>query len=973
MLKKLPATAMVAVLAAALMASGTTVSAAPTVHQAESAALSGGARTETEHAGYTGSGYVGGFTDANRGAAALTVTTSGSAAGANRLVLRYANGTGGARTVTLAVNGGTRQLSLPATAGWASWGTVSQDVTLNAGANTLAVRYGTNDNGNVNLDSLSVEPVAPAAGVVEAESGTLSGGARTESEHAGHTGSGYVGGFVDANRGAAATFGISSTATKASLTLRYANGTGSPRSMSVTVNGAAQQVSLPATASWSEWTTASVAVTTVVGSNTIAISFGANDNGNVNLDSVALAPDTTTPTPEGTTELESGFLDGGAVTTSTAGATGTGAVSLPGAGARVIRTINQTAAGTATITLRYTASANGTVTSYVNGVKGAQLSLTGGSGWRTVTHTAALRAGLNIVGYQNAAGAQVDNMAVTGSAALDARGATVPFTTYEAEAATTTGTRLTAGRKYTTDVAEASGRSAVKLTGTGQHVQITLTKPANALTVRASVPDGTTAPLAVYAGSTKVADLQLTSKYSWMYGAYPFAEGPGGVRPHRYFDDARVLLPQTYPAGTVIRLAKDTSASAYITVDLLDAEVTTATTAPAGYVDVRTHGANPGDGADDSAGIRAAVAAAQGTAAKGVWLPAGSYNLNSIVNVSGVDVRGAGIWHTVLNGAGRRGGFAITGAGSTIADLAFDGDVTTRDPDDAPNSDSFVEVESGSGSTVFNVATNHAKTGLWLKQADGFYAAGLRVRNTMADGLNVNGNNGPTNNVRVEQSTFRNTGDDGMAMWSWNPKSAVSRSVFAFNTISLPILANGAAIYGGTDNRIEDSLISDTVFNGAGAMVSSWHDAKPFGGTTAVQRTTFTRTGTRNWDWDTHTGAVWLFAEKSDITGALVVRDLDITDSSYHGMLFSWNKAITNVTADNVKINGTGGATDAFTDDKGVAVSNAGSHGMHFNLVTGTGRFDRVTVTGVKGTGSQGMANDQNRFTVQRGTGNSGW
>ncbi|GGM75545.1 hypothetical protein GCM10011609_09330 [Lentzea pudingi] len=974
MLRKLPAAAKVAVLAAALVAGGiTAVSAAPTVHQAESAALSGGARAETEHSGYTGSGYVGGFTDANRGNAAFTVTTSGSTAGANRLVLRYANGTGGARTVTLAVNGGIRQLSLPATAGWASWGTVSQDVTLNAGANTLAVRYGSADNGNVNIDSLSVEPVVPAAGVVEAEAGGLSGGARVESEHGGHTGSGYVGGFTDANRGAVAAFSISSTATRANLDLRYANGTGSSRTMTVTVNGAAQQVSLPATASWSAWATASIAVTTAVGSNAVAVSFGSADNGNVNLDSVALSPDNSTPTPEGTVELESGFLGGGAVTATTAGATGSGAVSLPGAGARVIRTINQTAAGTATISLRYTASASGTVTTYVNGVKGAQLNLTGGSGWRTATHTATLREGLNIIGYQDAAGAQLDNIAVTGSTALAARGATVPFTTYEAEAGTTTGTKLTPGRKYTTDVAEASGRGAVTLTGTGQHVQVTLTKPANALTVRASVPDGTTAPLAVYANGTKIRDLALTSKYSWMYGGYPFAEGPGGARPHRYFDDARVLLPQTYPAGTVIRLAKDTTASAYITVDLLDAEVATATPAPAGYVDARTHGANAGDGADDSAGIRAAVAAAQGTATKGVWLPAGAYDLNSIVNVSGVDVRGAGIWHTVLSGANRRGGFAITGAGTTIADLTFDGDVTTRDPDEAPNSDSFIEVESGSASTVFNVAANHAKTGLWLKQADGFYAAGLRVRNTMADGLNINGNNGPANNVRVEQSSFRNTGDDGMAMWSWNPNSAVSRSVFAFNTISLPILANGAAIYGGTDNRIEDSLISDTVFNGAGVMVSSWHDAKPFGGTTAVQRTTLTRAGTRNWDWNTHTGAVWVFAERADITGALVLKDLEITDSSYHGLLFSWNKAISNLTVDNVRVNGTGGATEAFTDDKGVAVSNAGSHGLHFNLVTGTGRFDRVAVSGVKGTGSQGMANDENRYTVQRGTGNSGW
>ena len=219
--------------------------AATTTYQAESAQLSGGARTETEHAGYTGSGYVGGFVDANRGNAAASFTVNTGKAGSTTITFRYANGTGSARTMSLVVNGTTRQFSLPATANWATWGTTSQAVTLTGGNNAVAVRFGANDSGNLNLDNIAVTPAdAPAAGTLEAESAQLSGGAVSETEHPGYTGSGYVGGFTDGNRGnATASFAVSSpSAGSAPVTLRYANGTGGARTMSLVVNGTTQQV-----------------------------------------------------------------------------------------------------------------------------------------------------------------------------------------------------------------------------------------------------------------------------------------------------------------------------------------------------------------------------------------------------------------------------------------------------------------------------------------------------------------------------------------------------------------------------------------------------------------------------------------------------------------------------------------------------------------------------------------------------------
>jgi hypothetical protein len=934
-----------AAILAALLAT-TCAAATATAQEAESAQLSGGARVESEHPGYTGSGYVGGFVDANRGAATATFTLTGTA-GANDLTVRYANGTGSSRTMSLVVNGSVRQISLPATANWDTWATAHQTVTLTGGANTVSLRYGAADNGNVNVDNVAVAPL-PAGGL-EAESAALSGGAVVESEHPGYQGAGYVGGFVDANKGnATALFTLTGvTAGSHNLTVRYANGTGSSRTMSLVVNGSVRQISLPATANWDTWGTTTEQVALVGGTNTVALTYGAADNGNVNVDNLAV----TTALPATNGELETAFLSGGAsVGADVSGFTGSGFVTGLTAGARVIRTVTVPTAGAKTATLRFRnpTGSTRTLSLYVNGLRQSQVTLPAGE-WQTVTSNVTLRTGVNLIGYQvdqgDSGGVQLDNVAVSTSTALATRGATLPYTTYEAEAGATTGRVLAADRTYTTLQAEASGRRAVELAG-GQYVEVTLTKPANAITVRASIPDNTTASLAVSASGTKITDLALTSKYSWMYGPYPFDGPPGGERPHRFFDDARALLPATYPAGTVLRLA----AQSTVTVDLVDAEVADPPlTAPPGYVNANNYGAVPNDTGDDTAALRSAIAAAQSASTKGVWLPAGRYVVSGLLNVANVSVRGAGIWHTVLQGVNRRGGFMAGGSNVELADFTFDGDVTTRDPDNAPNSDAAFEGDFGTGSTIHHVATNHAKVGLWVKgNTNGLYAAALRVRNTMADGVNINGN---ATNVRVEQSTLRNTGDDALAMWSYAGAGGTVRdSVVAFNTVSLPILANGAAVYGGANNRIEDNVVADTVFQGSGITVSNWHDATPFSGTTTVQRNTLTRTGTHSLDWGSDLGALWLYAPTTAFTGAVVLRDLTVNDSTYQGLLTSWQQAIPNLTVDHVTFNGTG------------------TTGMEFNT-PGAGTFTYVTITGTTGPPITNNAG----FTITKGPGNTGW
>jgi alpha-1,3-glucanase-like protein len=114
-------------------------------------------------------------------------------------------------------------------------------------------------------------------------------------------------------------------------------------------------------------------------------------------------------------------------------------------------------------------------------------------------------------------------LAVGGPAAQ--RGAAVPFVEYQAEAAATDGVVLQPSRTFGTLAAEASGRRAVRLQR-GQYVEFTLRAPANAVDVRYGIPDAATGTLDVVAGGSRLAELALTSAYSWFYGGYPFTNDP---------------------------------------------------------------------------------------------------------------------------------------------------------------------------------------------------------------------------------------------------------------------------------------------------------------------------------------------------------------------------------------------------------------------------------------------------------------
>lgn len=642
---------------------------------------------------------------------------------------------------------------------------------------------------------------------------------------------------------------------------------------------------------------------------------------------------------------------------------GTFARGMSKAGDRIVFTVNAPAAAEYEASLRY-ASGNESGASLgvdVNGAAEASVSLpaTGGEEkWKRFEQKLALRKGLNTVSYrvdEDAAdkGVNLDSLAVVGGLALAERGATVPYEELEAEAGETNAELLGPGREYLTLQAESSGRRAVRLTREGDYVQWTAPEEANSIVVRYSLPDapgggGESRTLSLYVDGTKRRALSLSSRYAWTYGAYPYNDDPSTGEGHRYYDESRFLI-EDVPAGATVRLQRDAVDNAtYYAIDLIDLErVDDPYAMPDGYANVVDFGAVPDDEGDDTGAIQDAILAAASGGKAGVWLPAGTFTLTDRLIVGGVRVRGAGMWHTVLQGTGGKGGFYGRGDNVRITDLSVRGDSVYRyDSGDDP---AFVG-NFGPGSLLQNVWVEHMKVGIWLNAGtDGLYMVGGRIRDTWADGVNFHAG---VKNAVISHFNVRNTGDDAFAMWSAG--MANENNAFRYNTSQLPMLANTFALYGGTSNRILDNIGMDTVTASAGIAVSTrdFGGTLPIAGTTEVRRNTLLRTGGLERNWNETFGALWIYADNHPIAEPVIVSDLRIADSTYDAIKLSEDETIDGVTFEDVSIEG------------------AGAYGLDFDGVDGTGTFDNVTVASAA---AGGMHNEGDRYKIVRGEGNSGW
>ncbi len=951
--------------------------------EAENSNVSGGAAFENEHAGYSGTGYLGGFTDGNKGSAAVSFSASVPQSVQYTLATRYANGTGSAKSLSLYIdNQYVQQVYFNSGSHWADWLSQTNPINLTSGSHTISLRFDNQDSGNINLDAFTVisqnQQTVPTLNVnqqLELEDALLTGGAVAESNHTGFSGNGFVGGFTDSNKGqASSAFNVDiSEAGSYQLTLSYANGTGSDRTISFNTEQASQTITLPATNNWDSWASVSHTFDFTQGTHQLSYLFGNNDSGNVNLDSVALsqvstdstdptAPPVEPPTSSDAYEAEVGFYAGGAyLSTSLTGAQGEGAVVQSTANSsRIIATVNASQTGLQTVGFRYNNSSGITQKArlFIDGIDAGEMTFEPTTGFTTKAYNLNLHKGVGTLTIaqhsDSSAEYAIDNVSLEQGLPLESRGATTPYKAYEAENAQTNAQVLAPSRVFHTVAAEASGRQAVRLNNTGDFVEFTLTEAANAFVLRSSIPDNSSGAgqinqLAVFADGVKLADHQVSSLFSWVYGSYPYGNNPSQGSAQRFFDGSRMMLGQTLPVGTVLRFEKDANSTAnYYDIDLLETELVEAPRAkPTGFVSITDFGAVADDGQDDLYAIQTAIAdaKAQGT---GVWIPQGRFIVSDRFNLSDVSVIGAGPWYSVIAGLNGKGGFYATGDNVTIAHLMIDGDVRYRD-DAAFHA--ALEGNFGKGSLLQNIWVEHTKVGLWGSAGtDGLLAVGLRIRNTFADGVNLHTD---IKDTHITQSMIRNTGDDALAMWSSG--SPVTRSAFIHNTVQVPLLGNGAGIYGGTDNAVLNNLFADTLTGSAGVAIGTRFNPVPLAGVTRVENTTLLRTGGYEPNWQAQLGAIWIYADSADITAPIEVTNVDIIDSTHQAILVNWQKRVENLLFKNVYIDGV------------QANGTASDFSMEFQA-QGNAYFEDVAVTN----GASGV-NVWPEFSLIKGSGNSGF
>ncbi|HKX28046.1 MAG TPA: carbohydrate-binding protein [Blastocatellia bacterium] len=120
-----------------------------TSFQAESAAVSGGAVTESTNGGFMGTSYVN-FPAA--GGVLEFQNVSSGAGGDRTLQFRYALGVTGSRSGLLVVNGAARSITFNPTGSWTTWNNLEVTVPLNSGSNTI--RLESNGQDLANIDQL---------------------------------------------------------------------------------------------------------------------------------------------------------------------------------------------------------------------------------------------------------------------------------------------------------------------------------------------------------------------------------------------------------------------------------------------------------------------------------------------------------------------------------------------------------------------------------------------------------------------------------------------------------------------------------------------------------------------------------------------------------------------------------------------------------------------------------------------------
>lgn len=512
-----------------------------------------------------------------------------------------------------------------------------------------------------------------------------------------------------------------------------------------------------------------------------------------------------------------------------------------------------------------------------------------------------------------------------------------PYTRYEAEegrCASYSGNMLQPSDNQTLLQSEASNSRALTLEKPGDYVSwVSDSGDADGLTLRFSVAPGSKARVGVFVADSKLGELSLTADHSWQYCVKipgrrdykPEIYSIHTVNPDEFarmrFDEVHTRLSRAISRGETfsLRLIEGNDA----TVDFVETEFCRKVEPQSGWAVF-----NGGD-------LQAFINANQGHT---VYIDVPLVELTSRLNLGSASLRGAGMWFTELRWTGGTAGF--NGFSGEVADLYLSSYQNQRynSPDHGPGTYSSPgKCFNATAGRVTNVWVEHFECGGWLGGASGARFSHCRFRNNYADGINLCN----SSDCRVEQSSFRNNGDDDMA--SWSAESYCSNNVFANCTAEHNWRASSLGFFGGGGHRAENILVKDGLESGV-RLVSDF-GGKAFGNEGIVfSNISIVHCACVKGDvgvsgdfWGVDEGALHIEASKNYSIPNAVFENFDIYDSRgnavFVGAWTSNSHSIDNLRLTNINVHG---------------VADSNSYAFYFENPRGSATVDGATVDGVE-------------------------
>lgn len=225
------------------------------------------------------------------------------------------------------------------------------------------------------------------------------------------------------------------------------------------------------------------------------------------------------------------------------------------------------------------------------------------------------------------------------------------------------------------------------------------------------------------------------------------------------------------------------------------------------------------DGRDNTASIQNAIDAAK-LQGKTVWVPTGEFKHGGVLKLNGVKIAGEGD-NSVLAGTDRQNmALMLSGDGAGVSSLKLVGPDGVRY---AAWEACGISVLDATNFTIRDVTIERAgAAGMHMSGSSGGTIEGNTLRWTGADSIHHSNILGANQNIVVTGNRSENSGDDGVAVVSYQSNPEISHHItIENNTVVDQELGRGYAVVGGHDITIRNNHYDNNKSNLAGAYVSA--------------------------------------------------------------------------------------------------------------------------------------------------------